>query len=569
MRCVDALERSKSSAPVDLRQFLDGVPEEHRRERSAGAGLRRIRAAAGGVGSGRRPRSIWKNIPSCATRATAVTELLKAEFALRQAAGENPSLDEFRRIDPEFEPSATTDEGTSALVTKALNGSDVCLASTHTPISAPPPAPERLEKYTIVRQLVAGGFGVVYEAYDEQLERTVAIKIRHGHDGQSGLSDDLLHEARSIAQLDHPNIVRLLEAGETPQGLGLRRLRVRRRRNAGSEISIATTTTVPKRSSGWRRSPRPCTTLTSGGSSIATSSRPTSCSTRPRRPKVVDFGLARRNDQFFTNESGQIVGTVWPTSVPNRPTAIRIGPARSRICIRWVSCCMSCCASGGRFRRRAPARCSTRYCIGIPRRRAASTTRFPPRWKTPASRPWPKQPAERFKTGNDMASARACRDAAAQVAARSWRATRPRLVGRGGAVPARRLAADARAAVSRAESARNQRLQSVVGRYRNPGQQPPAARTAAPTEGRGEFHRAGLRLSVRLRAAGRRPLDLAGSSKLAEQHPISQLIYPPLAGDAMPLLVPDADGATFVVVLASHEPLTARRWPNCWHEAAR
>ena len=58
------------------------------------------------------------------------------------------------------------------------------------------------------------------------------------------------------------------------------------------------------------RSPTPCSTPTSAGSSTATSSRRTSCSTTTGRPHVMDFGLAKRDAGEITMTlDGQVLGT--------------------------------------------------------------------------------------------------------------------------------------------------------------------------------------------------------------------------------------------------------------------
>jgi eukaryotic-like serine/threonine-protein kinase len=71
--------------------------------------------------------------------------------------------------------------------------------------------------YRIVDRIASGGMGTVYrgERADEAYEQTVAIKlIRTGMD-----SDDILlrfrHERQVLANLDHPNIARLLDGGST------------------------------------------------------------------------------------------------------------------------------------------------------------------------------------------------------------------------------------------------------------------------------------------------------------------------------------------------------------------
>ena len=61
--------------------------------------------------------------------------------------------------------------------------------------------------YQIVRQLGAGGMGIVWLAEDPRLHRKVALKTLRG--GDSNTAEDrqrLLREARAAAALNHPNI---------------------------------------------------------------------------------------------------------------------------------------------------------------------------------------------------------------------------------------------------------------------------------------------------------------------------------------------------------------------------
>src|SRR6187551_1099017 len=68
----------------------------------------------------------------------------------------------------------------------------------------------RLGRYEIVAPLGAGGMGEVYRARDSRLGRDVALKVLPGH-----LAADaerlarFEHEARTVAGLNHPNIVTL------------------------------------------------------------------------------------------------------------------------------------------------------------------------------------------------------------------------------------------------------------------------------------------------------------------------------------------------------------------------
>ncbi|MCB9753607.1 MAG: serine/threonine protein kinase [Myxococcales bacterium] len=72
-------------------------------------------------------------------------------------------------------------------------------------------------RFTILRELGSGGMGIVYAARDEQLERTVALKLLHGGDasGSGGESERrrLLREAKALARLSHPAVVTVLDVG--------------------------------------------------------------------------------------------------------------------------------------------------------------------------------------------------------------------------------------------------------------------------------------------------------------------------------------------------------------------
>src|SRR5438270_10431135 len=69
--------------------------------------------------------------------------------------------------------------------------------------------PVVLGRYRIQRRLGAGGFGTVWQARDERLERDVAIKVLPRERIMGGRFE---REARATARLSHPGIVTLFEA---------------------------------------------------------------------------------------------------------------------------------------------------------------------------------------------------------------------------------------------------------------------------------------------------------------------------------------------------------------------
>jgi eukaryotic-like serine/threonine-protein kinase len=76
-----------------------------------------------------------------------------------------------------------------------------------------------LDRYRLVRQIGSGGFGVVWLAEDERLERAVAVKRSAMHD--EAVAARAEREARAAARLAHPGIVALYESGRDDEAVYL------------------------------------------------------------------------------------------------------------------------------------------------------------------------------------------------------------------------------------------------------------------------------------------------------------------------------------------------------------
>ncbi len=71
------------------------------------------------------------------------------------------------------------------------------------------PLTQRVDRYVVLSELGRGGMGQVFSAYDPKLNRRVALKVL-----LRGLDDaQLLREAQALAQLSHPNVVQVFDAG--------------------------------------------------------------------------------------------------------------------------------------------------------------------------------------------------------------------------------------------------------------------------------------------------------------------------------------------------------------------
>ena len=72
-------------------------------------------------------------------------------------------------------------------------------------------------RYVVLARLGAGAMGVVYAAYDPELDRKIAIKLLHPQRGDGARASEgqhrLLREAQAMAKLAHPNVITVHDVG--------------------------------------------------------------------------------------------------------------------------------------------------------------------------------------------------------------------------------------------------------------------------------------------------------------------------------------------------------------------
>ena len=169
-----------------------------------------------------------------------------------------------------------------------------------------PPELPRLSGFEIVEELGSGGFGVVYKAWQPELDRYVAIKMLNETAARSRrMIDRFKHEATVLAQLNHPYLVRIHHITEH-QGrpclvleyvsggslaAQLPALRLTPVQAAELVAKIADGLEAAHRSEVVHRDLKPANILLEGDA-----------------PKIVDFGLARFGGQRHTL-SREVLGT--------------------------------------------------------------------------------------------------------------------------------------------------------------------------------------------------------------------------------------------------------------------
>ncbi len=135
-------------------------------------------------------------------RSFLIRELVPLECELRTRSGCDSHCAELRLRLPQW--SSQIDEACSDCPLKNGEKSD-----------AKPGHPERLGDYRILRQIGRGGAGIVYEAEQESLGRPVAIKVMTAY---ALLIPEAVErfqrESRTVAALQHPNIVQAYGTGE-------------------------------------------------------------------------------------------------------------------------------------------------------------------------------------------------------------------------------------------------------------------------------------------------------------------------------------------------------------------
>ncbi len=75
---------------------------------------------------------------------------------------------------------------------------------------------KRIGRYNVIEEIASGGQGAVFRAFDPEGGRLVAIKVLHASlTGDRSYLERFRREASITSSIDHPNVVRIYEVGES------------------------------------------------------------------------------------------------------------------------------------------------------------------------------------------------------------------------------------------------------------------------------------------------------------------------------------------------------------------
>ena len=151
----------------------------------------------------------WKQIKELFDAALEREPAGRAAFLAVACAG-----DDALRL--EIESLIAADEAPAAVLQEPAVSDALKLVAS----SGLPPGNRRIGAYEIIREIGAGGMGVIYLAAraDENYRQQVAIKLIHQGLGNRFVSERFVAERQILASLNHPNIARLLDGGATEDG---------------------------------------------------------------------------------------------------------------------------------------------------------------------------------------------------------------------------------------------------------------------------------------------------------------------------------------------------------------
>lgn len=179
-------------------------------------------------GTPRPAQEYFQRLPFIANDWDSKSKIIEHDFQLQQETGDGADVDSYLmqfpgmqselRINLTDRPTSTPLTQETAAETPSMTPPLGTTRRPRTALSPPVATPQTIGRYAIRGVLGSGAFGTVYDAYDESLQRAVAIK----QPKQTQLSEFAMQtfqtEARHLARLHHPGIVPVYDFGVTADG---------------------------------------------------------------------------------------------------------------------------------------------------------------------------------------------------------------------------------------------------------------------------------------------------------------------------------------------------------------
>ncbi|HTB59250.1 MAG TPA: protein kinase [Polyangia bacterium] len=175
----------------------------------------------------------------------------------------------------------------------------------------------RIDRYEIHELIGEGGMGAVYRAIDSRLGRTVALKTVVSHRSGEGLTDELrqrfMREALAASQVDHRNVVHVIDFGVTDDGTPYLVMEYLRGRDLGvllkkSKVALAIDY-VADVMLGVCAALRACHQLGIVHRDLKPSNIFLADTDTGPEIKVLDFGVSKAPTASDLTQEGQILGT--------------------------------------------------------------------------------------------------------------------------------------------------------------------------------------------------------------------------------------------------------------------
>ncbi|MBL8217923.1 MAG: protein kinase, partial [Bryobacterales bacterium] len=150
----------------------------------------------------------WRRVEEVFEKVADLAEAEQEAALTEECAGDRELLEQVRRL-------LLHDRSKGARIAEAIGGISQTIPQEEASYCG-----RKMGPYRIVREIGRGGMGVVYEAVrdDDEFRKRVALKVA----ARAAYSADFLarfrHERQILAQLEHPNIARLLDGGVTEDG---------------------------------------------------------------------------------------------------------------------------------------------------------------------------------------------------------------------------------------------------------------------------------------------------------------------------------------------------------------